>query len=188
MMDEQTKIRRAHLTFTVKLVIMALASFGFAFALVPFYSVLCSLTGYGDQTRLLRRAKAAEHPDPSRTVTVEFMTGVASAGGWEFEPLQRTVDVHPGQLYEAKFSAHNMTGREQVAQAVPNISPSLAAEYFHKTECFCFSPQHFALDETRTLPVRFIVDPGLPKYVDRITLAYTFYDESARVSWLKPQG
>ena len=26
------------------------------------------------------------------------------------------------------------------------------------------------------MPVRFIVDPQLPRYVDKITLAYTFYD------------
>jgi cytochrome c oxidase assembly protein subunit 11 len=185
-MDEQEKLRRAHTVFTVKLVLMALVSFGFAFALVPLYSVLCSLTGYGDQTRLQRRAQAVEHPDPSRTLTVEFDTTVASAGGWEFGPVERTMEVHPGQIYEAMFSAHNLTGREQVVQAVPNISPSLAAEYFHKTECFCFSPQHFALGETRQLPVRFIVDPALPKHVDRLTLAYTLYDESARVSWAKP--
>ena len=184
----EDKLRREHIRFTVKLVILALGSFGFAFALVPFYNVLCSLTGYGDQTRLLRRAKAVEHPDPSRTVTVEFMASVGSVGGWEFGPLQRKIDVHPGQIYEAKFTAHNMTGVEQVTQSVPNISPSQAAEYFHKTECFCFSPQHFALGETRILPVRFIVDPALPKYVDRVTLAYTLYDESARVGSLKPSS
>jgi len=135
---------------------------------------------------LQRRAQAVEHPDPSRTITVEFLTTVASAGGWEFEPVQRSIQVHPGQFIEVKFTAHNTTGREQVTQSVPNISPSEAAEYFHKTECFCFTPQHFALDETRTLPVRFIVDPALPKYIDRLTLAYTLYDESSRVSWAKP--
>ena len=31
------------------------------------------------------------------------------------------------------------------------------------------------------MPVRFIVDPALPAYVDRITLAYTFYDETTDV-------
>jgi cytochrome c oxidase assembly protein subunit 11 len=185
-MDLKDKNRRAHLMFTWKLVGVALCSFGFAFALVPLYSVLCSLTGYGDQTRLLRRAKEVEHPDPSRTVTVEFLASVGSAGGWDFQPLQRSIEIHPGQVYETKFYAHNLTGREQVAQAVPNISPSQVAEYFHKTECFCFSPQHFAKDEARSMPVRFIVDPRLPKYVGTVTLAYTFYDESARVSWASP--
>ena len=56
------------------------------------------------------------------------------------------------------------------------------AAYFHKTECFCFAPQHFRLNEGRTMPVRFILDPALPAHIDMITLAYTFYDESSRVS------
>jgi cytochrome c oxidase assembly protein subunit 11 len=65
---------------------------------------------------------------------------------------------------------------------VPNIAPSRVAAYFHKTECFCFSPQHFTADEQRDMPVRFIIDPAIPGFIDRVTLAYTFYDESSRVS------
>ena len=74
--------------------------------------------------------------------------------------------MHPGQLYTAEFFAHNLTGRDTVAQAVPNIAPSEVAAYFHKTECFCFSPQHFRLNEGRDMPVRFIIDPALPKHID----------------------
>ena len=44
-----------------------------------------------------------------------------------------------------------------------------AAQYFVKTECFCFTPQHFAQDEERELAVRFIVDRELPKNIDRLT-------------------
>jgi cytochrome c oxidase assembly protein subunit 11 len=173
---------RANRNLTLKLLAIALGSFGFGFALVPLYSVLCSVTGYGDQTALLRRIKAIEKPDPSRTITLEFLGNVASAGEWEFEPVKRTIEVHPGKLYSAEFFAHNLTGRDTIAQAVPNIAPSKIAGYFHKTECFCFSPQHFTVNEQRMMPVRFIVDPAIPSYVDRITLAYTFYDESSRVS------
>ena len=32
------------------------------------------------------------------------------------------------------------------------------------------------------MPVRFIIDPALPQHIDLITLAYTFYDESVRVT------
>jgi cytochrome c oxidase assembly protein subunit 11 len=177
-----TDLKRANLSMTWKLLAIALGAFGFGFALVPLYNVLCSVTGYGDQTKLLQRVKAIEHPDPSRTVTIEFLADVASSGGWDFRPVVRTIEVHPGQLYSAQFTAHNLTGHASVAQAVPNIAPSMVAAYFHKTECFCFSPQHFTLNEERKMPVRFIVDPALPKHVDRITLAYTFYDESSRVS------
>ena len=175
-------LRRENRNMTWKLLAIAAGSFGFGFALVPLYNVLCSVTGYGDQSRLLQRVQAIEHPDPSRTVTVEFLADVASSGTFEFRPVARTVRVHPGQLYTAQFYARNLSGRDSVAQAVPNIAPSEVAAYFHKTECFCFSPQHFSLDEGRDMPVRFFIDPALPRHIDLITLAYTFYDESSRVT------
>jgi cytochrome c oxidase assembly protein subunit 11 len=173
---------RENRNMTWKLLAIAAGSFGFGFALVPLYNVLCSVTGYGDQAKLLQKVSAIEQPQVNRTVTVEFLADVASAGNWEFRPVVRTVEVHPGELYTAQFYAHNLTGRDTVAQAVPNIAPSEVAAYFHKTECFCFSPQHFKLNEGRNMPVRFIIDPALPSHIDLITLAYTFYDESSRVT------
>ena len=90
--------------------------------------------------------------------------------------------MHPGQLYEASFVARNLTGHDTVAQAVPNIAPGEAVSWFHKTQCFCFSPQSFRSGEQRVLPVRFFIDRALPANVDRITLSYTFYDTAARVA------
>jgi cytochrome c oxidase assembly protein subunit 11 len=177
-----SELKRQNRNMTWKLLAIAAGSFGFGFALVPLYNVLCSVTGYGDQSKLLQKVDAISHPDLTRTVTVEFLADVASAGEWEFRPVVRTVHVHPGELFTAQFYAKNLTGREQVAQAVPNIAPSEVAAYFHKTECFCFSPQHFSLNEARTMPVRFIIDPAMPEHIDLITLAYTFYDESSRVT------
>ena len=174
--------RRAIRSLSVKLTIFALGAFGFGFALVPLYDVLCSVTGVGDQKALARAAVVTEHPDLERTVTVDFLTELPSVGSWEFRPVVASIQVHPGKLYEAKFYAHNLMGHDTVAQAVPNVAPSKAAAYFRKTECFCFSPQHFATGEERVMPIRFFVDPALPPYIDRITLAYTFYDPSTMVS------
>ena len=67
---------------------------------------------------------------------------------------------------------------------MPNIAPGKAAGYFRKTECFCFTPQKFAVNEQRPMVVRFVVDPAIPRSVDRITLSYTFYDEFTRVGSL----
>src|SRR6202008_4280329 len=69
-MSEQ---RRANLAMTWKLLAIAAGSFGFGFALVPLYNVLCSVTGYGDQAKLRERARAVEQPDLRRTVTVQFL-------------------------------------------------------------------------------------------------------------------
>jgi cytochrome c oxidase assembly protein subunit 11 len=176
--DARGKTNRS---LTAKLFMFALGSFGFGFALVPLYNVLCAVTGQGDQSALARAAVVTEHPDASRTVTVDFLTDVPSNGNWEFHPMVKTMQVHPGELYLTHFYAHNLMGHDTIAQAVPDISPSKAATWFRKTECFCFSPQKFSVNQERVMPVRFFVDPALPKYIDRLTLTYTFYDTSTMV-------
>ena len=173
--------RRENRGMALKLGALAAGAFAFGFALVPLYDVLCDVTGFGNQKRLAERAVATERPDKTRTITVDFVADLPTVGNWEFRPVLRSMQIHPGQLYSADFIARNLTGRATIAQAVPNVAPSKAAAYFHKTECFCFTPQKFAKDEGRTLPVRFIVDRALPAHIDRITLAYVFFDNSTRV-------
>lgn len=159
---------------------MTLGAFAFGFALVPLYDVVCTLTGYGNSRALARATTVVERQDLSRTVTVEFLAQLPTVGSWEFRPVVRSMQVHPGRLYETRFSARNLTGRDAVAHAVPSVAPSQAATYFHKTECFCFTPQSFRSGEQRDMPVRFAVDAALPAHVDRITLAYTFYDSPGK--------
>ena len=169
---------------TLKLGAFALGSFAFGFALVPLYDILCDITGFGNQKSLAEQRLSIENPDDTRTITVDFMTDLPSVGSWEFRPTVASMQIHPGRLYQTDFFAHNLTGHATLAQAVPNITPGKAAGYFRKTECFCFTPQHFAVNEARPMTVRFVVDPAIPNSVDRITLSYTFYDESTRVGSL----
>ncbi len=163
-------------SLTLKLLGFAAGSFAFGFALVPLYSVLCDLTGFGNQRALVEQRLSVEKPDDTRTIEVDFVADLPTVGNWEFRPVVSSIQVHPGQLYEGDFLAHNLTGHDTTAQAVPDIVPSKAATWFHKTECFCFSPQAFTRDEQRVMRVRFFLDPSLPAYLDRLTLAYTFYD------------
>jgi len=184
--------RAANRSLTLQLAGFAACAFGFGFALVPLYDLLCSVTGIGDQKLLLKANAAPLIPGGSagsavagvaeRWVTVEFIGQLPSVGNWQFKPVMSELHVHPGQLYEAYFMARNLTGHDSVAQAVPDISPGLASAFFHKTECFCFSPQPFKQGEERVLPVRFFVDRALPVNVDRVTLSYTFYDTSQRLA------
>jgi cytochrome c oxidase assembly protein subunit 11 len=169
---------------TLKLGVFALGAFAFGFALVPLYDVLCDITGFGNQKALAEQRLSVENPDDSRTITVDFMAELPSVGNWEFRPTVASMQIHPGRLYKTEFFAHNITGRDTMAQAVPNITPGKAAGYFRKTECFCFTPQHFAVNEARPMTVRFVVDPAIPHSVDRIMLSYTFYDETTRVGSL----
>jgi len=168
---------------TWKLVALVAGSFAFGFALVPLYGVLCNVTGAGNPKALLEAARApGASVDTQRVVTVEFLASLPTVGNWEFRPLVGSLAVHPGRLYEAEFYARNLTGRDVVAQAVPDIAPSRATAWFHKTECFCFTPQSFRAGEARPMKVRFFIDPALPRYLDRLTLSYTFYDGVGRVA------
>lgn len=168
--------RRANRSLIRGLVIMTLASFAFGWALVPLYDVFCRLAGVGNAEAKAGPAVVREAEDPNRVVTVEFVANEASVGSYEFRPETASMRIHPGKLYDTRFYARNLTRAAAVAQAVPSISPGVAARYFHKTECFCFSPQSFKAGEGRDMPVRFIVDPALPASVDKLTLAYAFFD------------
>ena len=169
---------RRHRPLLLQLALFTAGSLAFSFALVPMYSVLCKLwyTGnrwYGTPTAV---ATVREQPAVERLVTVEFVANVPAGGTWEFAPQVTSMRVHPGKLYATTYHARNRQPIAVVAQAVPSIAPSSAAHWFHKTECFCFRPQSFAVGEQREMPVRFIVDSALPADVDRVTLAYSFFD------------
>jgi cytochrome c oxidase assembly protein subunit 11 len=94
---------------------------------------------------------------------------------WEFRPSQSVMVVNPGAVNNTVFYAKNPLSKNMVAQAVPSISPARAAEYFHKTECFCFTQQALEARETRDMPLRFVVGSGLSKDIEQITLSYTFF-------------
>jgi cytochrome c oxidase assembly protein subunit 11 len=159
-----------------KLGLLAAAMFAFGFALAPLYDVMCEVLGIGNGAVRGAAAQVQADPDPTRLVTVEFVTLANSGAPWTFEPREPKMLVHPGELASTTFYAVNETQRPIVAQAVPSIAPSQAARYFSKTECFCFTPQRFEPGEGREMPVRFVVDRALPRSVERLTLAYTFFD------------
>lgn len=165
---------------TGRLLLMAAGMFAFGFALVPLYDAFCEITGFGGRTND-SPAEVVAQADENRSIELEFVTTVNEYAPWEFASKQPGMTIHPGGLYEAMFTATNLTGDDKVAQAVPSVTPQEAAKYFKKLDCFCFAMQDFTAKETRELPVRFIVDPELPDYVDTITLSYTLFD-TERVS------
>ena len=161
---------------TLRLLFFAVGMFAFGFlVLPPLYDVFCDITGFGGRTNATALA-AVEQPDLSRTVRIEFVTTVNEYAPWSFSANVDSMDVHPGKMYFATFSATNRSANHLVGQAVPSIAPVTASEHFKKIECFCFSSQEFAANEKRALPLQFIVDPELPDYVDTITLSYTLFN------------
>ena len=150
------------------------------FALVglpALYTLICDLTGLGGRTGRIETEQAlAERPDMTRLIKIEFDANVNADLPWEFRPLTRRIEVHPGEVATVSYYAKKLSNRTIIGQAIPAVSPFKVAKYFNKTECFCFSQQKFGPGEDKEMPLRFIVDPDLPKDVNTITLSYTFFD------------
>lgn len=158
--------------------------FAFGFALVPLYDVFCEITGINGKTGGRYEASVSSQVDENRTVTVQFLASNGPDMPWEFRPVVRSVQVHPGEPVTVNFFAANPTDHAMVGQAVPSLSPSEGTLYFHKTECFCFNQQPLDAGESVEMPLVFIVDPELPEHITKLTLSYTLYDqgEPAQVS------
>lgn len=150
--------------------------FGFGFAMVPIYDVLCEVTGLNGKTgRLDASEKKTLTVDQERLVTVEFDTNVNEHLPWGFRAKDYKLTVHPGEVGEAIFLVSNKTDRLIVGQAIPSVAPSQASLYFNKTECFCFDEQTLQPNEEREMKVRFVVDTKLPRKIETMTLSYTFF-------------
>ena len=175
------ELARKNAKLVKKLVLIVLLMFGFGYALVPLYDVLCDLTGQNIKVQGSTENAAEFVVDETREVRVEFITSVNESTPLNFRAETTSIKVHPGQYYTVNFYARNNTGTEIKAQAIPSITPGLAEEFFKKTQCFCFTTQTFAPHEEKTMPVRFTVNPKLPERYKTITLSYTFFDRTNNI-------
>ncbi len=160
-----------------RLGLVALFFVGFGFAMVPMYDVICKWTGINGRTNATAIVLDKNtQVDTSRWVNVEFLSHSMPGVGLEFAPEQFTMRVHPGAVIHTSYLAKNLSDRVFVGQAVPSITPAVAAAFFQKIECFCFTQQSFMPHEQRSMPVVFVVSPELDKDLGTITLAYTFFE------------
>jgi len=184
-MSDSGDLRRNNRTLLVKLCVIVVAMFGFGYALVPFYDMICEATG-------LRNLAIADEirntqVDATRSVRIELDSNVRTLP-WTFRPLEVIVSVHPGEVRQVVYEISNRTDRAMTGQAIPSYGPRDAAQYFRKLECFCFTKQVLQPGETRQMPVVFVVDPSLPKDMATITLSYTFFEVEGAKPLVEPRA
>ncbi len=157
---------------------LAAGMFGFAFALVPLYDILCEITGINGkpalQAALYEEIEASESVI-DREVTIQFLAKAARGMPWEFRPLQNEITVRPGEMNNVIFYVRNRSNHSVTGQAVPSISPGQAALYFKKIECFCFVQQELAAGEEMEIGLSFFVDVDMPAKLNELTLSYTMF-------------
>ena len=163
-----------------KLGAVAVAMFAFVFVvMVPLYNVLCDALGINGKTSSEAYTSVVAQVDESRSVKVQFVATNNDGMPWAFSPDVTEMVVHPGAANDTVFFAANPTSNSMIAQAIPSVSPSRAAEYFHKTECFCFEQQPLDGHSEAEMPLQFIIDQDLPADIQTITLSYTLFDVTA---------
>jgi cytochrome c oxidase assembly protein subunit 11 len=161
-----------------RLSIVAVAMFGFGFALVPFYDHICRALGVNSLVEK-NELPANTQVDLTRKVTIEFD---ANSHGmpWRFQPAVRFLEVHPGQMVHMEYEVANVRSASVTGQAVASYGPALAGRFVRKLDCFCFTQQTLAAGETRRMPVSFVVDATLPSDINTFTLSYTFFEVAGK--------
>jgi cytochrome c oxidase assembly protein subunit 11 len=176
-MTTGVQVQTRHRRTLYLLAAVSIGMFGFGFAMVPLYGLLCKAVGTPTVSQDLARgpdAQAVGGKVQDRWVTVKFDTTVNPNLPWIFKPLKEQVRVHPGALNKVMFIATNRSSGAVTGQALYNIAPWQATAYFHKLECFCFTQQTLEGDETRKMPLIFVVSTDLPQGVRSLTLSYSF--------------
>ncbi len=165
--------------------------FGFSFALVPLYRVVCKITGLNGGINVAEVNNTyANNPNKERLITIQFVATNNENLPWDFYPEKNHLIVHLNEKSKMVFYAKNNSHHRMMVQAVPSFAPPLSAKYFHKLECFCFRQQSLAAGEAKAMPVIFQIDAALPEDVSVITLAYTLFQVSSPSAQLAviPEG
>lgn len=174
------EVGKKHTKLVTILVLVAVGMFGFGYALVPIYDVLCEWK-WIERDRpddIKKVAEATYQVDMTREITIEFLTNLNESTPMEFRAETKQLKVHAGEYHTVNFYAKNKTDKPMKARAIASFSPAVTSTYFEKTECFCFSEQEFKPNEEKTMPMRFVINPDLPKEHKTITLSYTFFDNT----------
>jgi cytochrome c oxidase assembly protein subunit 11 len=172
-----TPLQRRHRAIAAWCLVLVAGMVGASYAAVPLYRMFCEATGFDGTPR---RAERAPDRVLDNTVTVRFDGNVAPDLPWRFEPVQTTMTVRLGDNLMAYYRATNISDRPITATAAYNISPEIAASYFNKIDCFCFTEQVLQPGESAELPLNFFIDPAVVRDRDargvaQITVSYTFY-------------
>ena len=172
-----TPLQRRHRVLAAWCALLVVAMVGASYAAVPLYRMFCEATGYDGTPR---RAERAPDRVLDKTVVVRFDGNVAPGLPWEFAPVETTMTVRLGDNLMAYYRARNTSDRPIKATAAYNIYPEIAASYFNKIECFCFTEQVLEPGQSADLALSFFIDPEMVKDKDArrvavVTVSYTFY-------------
>lgn len=178
-MAHQKKVKRSTRRLGWIIAAVAVLMFGFGFLLVPLYNVMCKSLGINGKTANYA-IQLNQTMDISRRVKVHFLANVNQRLPWDFYTERHYVWVHPGERKQVAFYVRNRTNHAMTVQAIPSVTPGLAARHLKKIACFCFTHQTVAAHTEKRMPLLFFIDRGLSKDTRELTLSYTLFDVTSQ--------
>ena len=166
------QVQRTNRIMLFKLLLIVPVMLIFCASLVPLYRQICKVLGI----TATRSMAANTQVDTSRFIAVDFVANLNTNFAWNFAPVEKHVDIHPGEKMTVNYRVTNTLPYATTGRAVPSFAPIEGGLYFNKIECFCFSNQTMQAGETRDMPVTFYVNTNIPKEIGAIALSYTFFN------------
>ncbi len=165
----------------LKLGLLTLLMFGFAFAMVPLYKLVCDVAGINSIDSNSGRSQISELSEkqlnqPLRTVTVQFDSTINGNMAWEFKPEAKSMQVKLGERVSTSYFFKNNSAQAVETQSIPGVTPWQANQHLKKVECFCFETQTLSAGESKDMGLQFVLDPELPEDIHTVTLSYTIMD------------
>lgn len=81
-----------------------------------------------------------------------FTSEVDPELNWDFEPIQRTLEINAGEPALMFYKVRNNGTKPVVGISLYSMFPEDCGWYFSKIQCFCFNQQLVAPGEEINLP------------------------------------
>ena len=148
--------------------------FGFGYALVPIYNIVCEALGINGKVQLTAELETEEAIAPF-DVSLRLFAQAADAG-WQIEALEPSKQIETQQQYTVYYQITNQLNVARSGRAVPNINPIAAAGSVKKIQCFCMDILAFNPGESKQVSVTFFLDAHMSPKIEEVSLGYSMFD------------
>ena len=172
MNDTTLKKKNLKLVLLV-LVPLVLAMFGFAFAQVPLFRMVCQKLGFA-----ISPLANVKEESGGRSIEVYFTGVVSGKLPVYFRPKFAIRKVTLGKHFDNEYHFVNMSDDSVFFRPVHSVLPEDAATKFTMLKCFCFDDQALAPHEEKVFPVISLISSDLDSTVQQVTINYTLFEKS----------
>jgi cytochrome c oxidase assembly protein subunit 11 len=166
--------RRRNRRLLIVLACVGLGMFGFAFANVPLFTLICQRLGIAPNPGM---GKATFDGTIGREIEVRFTGAVWGQLPVEFRPVNSLQRTRLGEMTVNDYVFINLSRRPVYFRPIHGILPVEASreDRYELGECFCYDEMMLQPGQQLTLPVVYRFHQTLSPSVRAITMSYTLF-------------